>query len=130
MHAVSQPSPVSNVQRVCPRPLPLFRRPSCVPSSLRNGTRSCTHSFFLCRDVTSCGNACTLPFLGLLDADLDVLERGRFRLRGFPRLSLLLFPCLCTITLDDYFTVLENPWLPVSGVTPEHFVVLAGGSVV
>ena len=31
---------------------------------------------FLCRDVTSCGSACTLPFLGLLDADLDVLERG------------------------------------------------------
>ena len=31
---------------------------------------------FLCRDVTSCGSACTLPFLRLLDADLDVLERG------------------------------------------------------
>ena len=31
---------------------------------------------FLCRDVTSCGSACTLPFLGLLDADLDFLERG------------------------------------------------------
>ena len=35
------------------------------------------HAFlFLCRDVTSCGSACTLPFLGLLDADLDFLERG------------------------------------------------------
>ena len=74
-HTVEQPSASKRPARLSPSSSALSS--SVVCAFFVTEWHTVLHAFvFLCRDVTSCGSACTLPFLGLLDADLDVVERG------------------------------------------------------